>query len=524
MLRTDSVVLAHKPSRFPSAFLVTRGSILSPFLAAVAAAFIAFGVAAWKESDSISSVTAMYSAENKYQYLPADETKNINMKLRNFTVGSVTHQQGSKARINFTIRERMDPPVYLYYTMTNFYQSISYFHDGRNSEQLAGLTPSSSFLYRCDPFRRPGYIDNSLGTSVTVEGKKFDYSDFLYYPCGTAAWSMFNDTFALYKINDGSGYELPSSAQTSLDTTKVTLVCNASDFDARGAPLGGSYAANLCGKEGISRKQDVEKRFKPLSFALTSWTPRYPYNTTDPFLKAGWYAGEPGHSLPDPEDLDFQVWMASAPTRNFRKLHRIIHTPLTPGVYVLEVDEFFDSYSYGGTKGIQLRTVQSWLVERNYPLAGCYIGLGIASFIASVVVGVKAFTSSRKDAKEIAEQEAREANGEDDELPAATAMMSRLTGETEEERSSAAAARKRWYTFDIHSEHMRQYVELRREREDIRKWQLEHMTESAADNLEDEGDEQVEEGEEVHDEEEQALRSDHAASVDEHSINRNETA
>jgi uncharacterized protein YxeA len=473
MENKHEVVIVSKPARFASAFFMVRGSILAPFLAVIAASFIAFGIAAIVESKDIVSTVGHYSDQNNYQYMPADITVNKNMKLWSFTADNVVHQQGSKARINFTLDRDLTPPVYLYYNLNHFYQSIQYFHDGRNSEQLAGLKPSS-FLFRCDPFKSPGFQDGSGGRVVTVNGgETIAYNAFMYYPCGAAAWSMFNDTFTMYKVTDAA-YTMPVVSTDPLNASSVELICNGTDFDAVGNSLGGSSSVNHCRKAGISRHADVSQRFKPVKYSPTSWSSNYPFNASDDYLKNGWYANEAGHRLPDTADLDFQVWMASAPTPNFRKLYRIITTPLTAGTYILEVDEFFDSYSFRGRKGFTLRTAQPWLNEPNQALGVAYIILGGFAMIAAVLVAFKSVYIKRKFNREEEKVMSRQASA---------------VGVESQEQRSAAAAKKRWYTFDIHSENMDRYVELRRQREDIRKWALAQSNRGDEDDADEEDEE-----------------------------------
>lgn len=477
MEKPGEVIVVSKPARFASAFYLTRGSILAPFLAIIAATFIGFGIAVVVESKTIKSIGGHYSEQNNYQYMAANPAINKNMHLRSFTADGVTHQQGSKARINFTIDRELTPPVYLYYTLNHFYQSISYFHDGRSSEQLAGIKPVS-FLFRCDPFKTPGYQDGSGGRLVTLAGgETIPYNSFMYYPCGAAAWSMYNDSLTLYRITDVA-YTMPVLSTDPLTAASVQLICNGSDFDGVGTPLGGSSSANHCLKSGISRHADVTKRFAPIVPGKTSWSTNYQFNATDDYLRNGWYANEAGHKLPDPSDLDFQVWMGSAPTPNFRKLYRIITTPLPAGTYILEVDEFFDSYSFRGLKGFTLRTANKYLNEPNEALGIAYIVLGAAASIGGFLVAFKSFYSKRKFSREEHELMSRQNS-------AVEASM-----ETNEQRL-ATAAKKRWYTFDVHSSNMDRYVELRRQREDIRKWALAHpqgdpANDGAFDNNEDE--------------------------------------
>jgi len=117
---------------------------------------------------------------------------------------------GNTCRLNFTIKDRMDPPVYMYYRLENFYQNHRRYVKSRNDDQLKGLIVSSySTLTDCDPYIIP--------SGAAKQAK------FLFNPCGLIARSLFNDSFLL--------------------------------FNSSGTPI-------FLKKDGIAWKSDKEKKFK----------------------------------------------------------------------------------------------------------------------------------------------------------------------------------------------------------------------------------------------------------------------
>lgn len=90
----------------------------------------------------------------------------------------------------------MQPPIFLYYKLENFYQNHRRYGRSRSDDQLRGIeVASTTTLVDCDP-----YI--SLNNSNNAQD--------IYFPCGLIAKSWFNDTFKLYRSN---GTQIPMSSQ-----------------------------------------------------------------------------------------------------------------------------------------------------------------------------------------------------------------------------------------------------------------------------------------------------------------------
>eukprot|EP00823_Brevimastigomonas_motovehiculus_P002847 TRINITY_DN1686_c0_g1_i1.p1 TRINITY_DN1686_c0_g1~~TRINITY_DN1686_c0_g1_i1.p1 ORF type:complete len:340 (+),score=63.63 TRINITY_DN1686_c0_g1_i1:50-1021(+) len=75
--------------------------------------------------------------------------------------------------VEMTVSKNMDPPIFFYYKLTNFYQNHRRYVKSRSDEQLRGASLSATA--NCDPLE--------------------EWSGQPLYPCGLIAHSYFNDSF-----------------------------------------------------------------------------------------------------------------------------------------------------------------------------------------------------------------------------------------------------------------------------------------------------------------------------------------
>ncbi|RNF07913.1 hypothetical protein TraAM80_03061 [Trypanosoma rangeli] len=300
-----------------------------------------------------------------------------------YTGNGMTLRTGCITEVYFELRERLVAPVYLYYELTKFYQNHRRYSKSRSDAQLAGAVVRD--IPDASPLVTPGEIKGLSGTSIRyMDGLNLKYKDFVYAPAGLIAWSMFNDTFTLYAEDNEGG-------------VARQLICNTTDFSkATNLPLKGSTSQNMCTKKGIAWDTDVAYKYKApnLDADCRFWTAArelYTGNVStkalsnDTFFNKGWYAGELGHTIPVTTDEDLMVWMRPASLPTFRKLHRVIHTDLPPGRYLMLIGEHFDVSSFGGTKSFVLATL-SWLGGKNVWLQALYLSTGGFSVIFAVVL------------------------------------------------------------------------------------------------------------------------------------------
>jgi len=112
-------------------------------------------------------------------------------------VMSVNYESSCGKTCNVTfLNLNMQPPVYMYYRLENYYQNHRRYVKSRNDDQLRGQQVLSvSDLSDCAPY-------------ISLDGSSSP-SDF-YLPCGLIAFSLFNDSYVLSTTN---GSIIPLSTQ-----------------------------------------------------------------------------------------------------------------------------------------------------------------------------------------------------------------------------------------------------------------------------------------------------------------------
>lgn len=315
-------------------------------------------------------------------------------------------------QLQIKIEETMEPPVYFYYEITEFHQNFRKLVNSRSDKQLAGITDqcecrdSLACLPRGHPSTWPGEEegnDDWVVVFLDASGKRRSKktADISYGPCGQMPWAMFNDSFRLVQLGS--------------DPPGRTL-CDTKMFDHRGVRNDSNIP---CDKDGITWPGDSESdgRYRPFPTDTQSLTARglchgactveavhkpgdsntITLDQSSPgdglggsvtvgpkavdsdviadALSSGHYWREWGHKIPIPDDLDFVVWSRPATLPTFRKLMRIIREPLTPGDYVVHIEDRFPVGSFSGEKRIIFAT-RTWIGADNTVLGGAYTALG----------------------------------------------------------------------------------------------------------------------------------------------------
>lgn len=382
----------------------------------VAAIFIPIGVAIFTANSGVVDLEARYDNANSC-------TPNNNQGAQTYSwVNNGTTETattGCRSYVTLQVPSQLEPPIYMYYGLKNFYQNHRSYAKSRVEKQLAGklMKSDDGDLDDARPLRHPGenLLSAQYGTGqpITVNGQATSYESMTYSPAGLVPWSMFNDTFKLYYVNTGDAantkYELvcDSSLFRKVDSSPIQpswIQTNNKTLFGYDYTFGGDWNFT-CQKENIAWESDREVKFKQPGFSNTAWTAKrteylanatatdytdagwnatYIPTSTDPFFENGWYAGEPGHQVPVNTDEDLMVWMRTSALPNFRKLFRIITVPIPAGEYLIEIDESFDVSSFAGEKYVALATV-SWIGGKNGFLGIAYIAVGAVAFVAGVV-------------------------------------------------------------------------------------------------------------------------------------------
>ncbi|GMF84651.1 unnamed protein product [Aspergillus oryzae] len=201
-------------------------------------------------------------------------------------------------RLSFKTPESIEPPVFMYYRLTNFYQNHRRYVKSLDIDQLKG---------------KP--VDNKTIDGGSCDPLKLDDSGKAYYPCGLIANSMFNDTIKSPELlNDGND-----------DDPVVYVMTN----------------------KGIAWDSDKQliktTQYKPGQVVPPpNWQARYPHNYTT--------------EIPDLHDNEeFMVWMRTAALPNFSKLSRRNDTTaMSPGTYQLDIADHTWFHIITGEAGTEL--------------------------------------------------------------------------------------------------------------------------------------------------------------------------
>ncbi|KAG5470447.1 hypothetical protein LSCM1_01691 [Leishmania martiniquensis] len=315
------------------------------FILAVAA--IPIGVVVIVSGGQTTRLSYRYDHINSYKF----EMGAAGQHAVDFPFNGSVFSAGVKTRLRFSLPYSLAPPVFIQYRLHPLFLNFRQFSISLDFAQLAGGT--ADLLQECRPFRFPGEV-----TGNTVAG--------YYNPCGAYPWSLFNDSISLYRA-DG------------------TLICDGGAFTTTGASL---VAGNQCMKTGIALPKDVNRRFKdpmPIPGRGPMWSAGGDPTSPDPYLREGYYFGEPGHKIPSSRDEDLMVWLDASFTSDVTKDYRIVTVSLPAGEYYFDITERYPTAAYTTEKFVQLST-RTWIGERNHLLGAILIVMGSSAFLMAVAL------------------------------------------------------------------------------------------------------------------------------------------
>lgn len=341
--------------RLPSVFILYNPLPLAVLLLIVGLVCIAIGITEVICSSRAKSVDLRYDNINNYGFQMSDS----DIYSHKFTFKGMTYSMGETTYVSFELKDSLVAPILLLYRLTNFHQNYRMYFSSKDPYQLDGR--NRKIDSDCKPFKYPGEFQG-------------DEQDGYYSPCGSIAWSFFNDSFTLYKLSESfDGSNIPSDS---------TLICNGAAFDASGNSL---LDSNLCSKKGIaisSTQYGYKQPSTSRKHGGSVWKAGGVADSTDVYLQHGYYYEEPGHVIPDPTDEDFILWSTSAFLPDFKNVYRFINTDLEAGHYVFVITELF---SYPGEKHIVLET-RNFFGSSHLLVAIFTLVLGSCSFLSSLAM------------------------------------------------------------------------------------------------------------------------------------------
>ncbi|GJJ69015.1 hypothetical protein EMPS_01361 [Entomortierella parvispora] len=236
-----------------------------------------------------------------------------------------TYQVG-RCNIQLTFPVDLQPPVMMYYKLTNFYQNHRKYTKSLDYKQLGGEASSKESI-------------------ISRKGCTINPADPLVYPCGLIANSMFNDTISGLTAVPTPGTEAPATGE---------------NYTFADTGIAWSTDRTKYGNYGYTNLSAI--------VPPPNWSIRYPSDT---------YSAD----FPPPkitEDEHFQVWMRTAGWPTFLKAYgRNDNTVLKKGTYQMTIDMNFPIDTYGGKKYIVFSTLGATGGRNNV--------LGIGYIIAAVL-------------------------------------------------------------------------------------------------------------------------------------------
>ncbi|KAG0345024.1 hypothetical protein BG004_004020 [Podila humilis] len=251
------------------------------------------------------------------------------VKPANVTVqaaaGGLPHSYAvERCTVTFNLPVDLQPPVMLYYKLTNFYQNHRKYTKSLDYKQLAGEA-------------------SSVETIRSRKGCPLETGE-LIYPCGLIANSLFNDTL----------HPLTSVAP---DTGVV----------GEGYPFQETGIAWASDKDKFKKFGYTDAEIPTLSVPV-NWRKRYPSDR--------YSADFPPPNIQTWEH--FQVWMRTAGWPTFLKPYgRNDNDVFKAGTYQMDIDMNFDITAYGGRKHVVITTIGAIGGRNNF--------LGIGFIVAAIL-------------------------------------------------------------------------------------------------------------------------------------------
>jgi len=293
----------------------------------------------------------------------------------------------------------MNPPVLIYYGLTNFHQNYRKYTVSRDDYQLTGQVGKKNqdtlSKINCEPI-------NILG-DTTIN------------PCGLIANTFFNDKFTLSMGNDdasdGGGGGTTTSGPPVDDQGQNLLVTEEgiawqSDMKYRfKMPVG--YEQRLCPDQSTQEPCDststcCSESFSNFSCTQPARSPKdklcYAYNY--PLQNETQYLYQTYPSVISPlehvTNEHFIVWMRVASQPHFRKLYGYIDQTIPAGTLLnFDVNMNYVVESFGGTKTLSITTNSMW-GTKDSSIGVTIYSIGYFCLACGIFFGLKHFFRPRK--------------------------------------------------------------------------------------------------------------------------------
>ncbi|XP_052001356.1 cell cycle control protein 50B [Xyrauchen texanus] len=312
---------AFTQQRLPAWQPILSAGIVIPGFVLIGLAFIGIGIALFLTTQTIQVLEADYTGVEKDS--PCYRCTNM--------------VQNCTCEVTFSLSTLFTGPVFFYYGLSNFYQNFRKYGVSKDYYQLTGDT---SYFKSPQDSCAPYAYDGNKKPIV---------------PCGAIANSMFNDTFELYQIVNGTKKVVP------LDGKGISWWTDYNIKYRNPLPVNHSLASAFDGT------------VKPINWPVAAYELDLVDLNNNGFL-----------------NQDFLVWMRRAALPQFRKLYRRITdgdyaAGLPAGNYSLTIHYNFPVVSFDGRKKVVFSNV-SWMGGKNEFLGIAYLVVGSLCVVMSVVM------------------------------------------------------------------------------------------------------------------------------------------
>mmetsp|Transcript_22771 Transcript_22771/g.63309 ORF Transcript_22771/g.63309 Transcript_22771/m.63309 type:complete len:395 (+) Transcript_22771:113-1297(+) len=278
--------------------------------------------------------------------------------------------------LDFYAPKDMEPPILVYYELTNFHQNHRAYVQSRDDFELNGEGSDASQKKKCDPLRVLG--------------------DMTLSPCGLIANTFFNDIFKLVGGVDANGFDLEMSEEGIAWQSDIDYMFNQpKGFRYEECPESTDCSDEnntccdgdewSCGKKGtpwVDPKDGKCYRY----YYPNEDTTQYLYETYEDII----------NPIEGVTNEHFIVWMRVALQPSFRKLYGWIDQPIKKGTKLsFAITANYVVTRFRGSKSIII-TTNSIFGGRNIYFGPIFYVVGYFCLIAGTFFAVKHIFRPRK--------------------------------------------------------------------------------------------------------------------------------
>jgi len=329
------------------------------FMILLGVIFIPVGVLLQQKSEEIVELSLEY-----------DNYQNSSQSLCGS--GKTPNQNKTCTLPSITVPKDMQPPILVYYQLTNFYQNHFKYKESVDINQLKG-----------EPSQKSTTKDHPCTPLYNISGT-------LLNPCGLVANTFFNDIIKLVDSKDANTSE-PLQMREDGIAWQSELEYR---FDQ---PIGFQHEqCTSCDADDCTCEGDNWSCKEPWKDPEDGSCYKYFYPDDD--ITQYLYETYPMviNPIEGVTNEHFIVWMRLAALPKFRKLYGYIQQPIAKGTELtFEVTANFEVESFAGTKTLVITTANEFGGKNDY-FGRSFIIVGALNIVFAFLFGVKHWLAPRK--------------------------------------------------------------------------------------------------------------------------------